>query len=237
MIEIKRLVDGVVLRTVDADTLSRADLPGANLTRANLPGAKLSGANLFGADLSGAKLFGADLSGANLTGAKLFGADLSGANLTGANLSRADLSRANLTGANISQTIGLLNASDWLSANFEHDADGLIVYRGQNSDRSKPDAWMWAPGAVLTENANTNRFEYCGCGVAFATPAWLLTHRGITWSPYWRCRIRWIDLAGVVVPYNTGGEARCERLGLIGVVSDDELASMAEVPAVVVEVE
>lgn len=35
----------------------------------------------------------------------------------------------------------------------------------------------------------------------------------------YRCRIRWIDLAGVVVPYNTDGKARCARLEILEQVS------------------
>ena len=31
----------------------------------------------------------------------------------------------------------------------------------------------------------------------------------------WRCRIRYEDGPGVVVPYNTDGKARCERLELL----------------------
>ncbi len=51
----------------------------------------LSGANLSGADLSRANLSGADLSRANLSGADLRGANLSWANLSGANLNGADI--------------------------------------------------------------------------------------------------------------------------------------------------
>jgi len=83
-IEIKHRFTGKVLKVVEAESLSDA-----NLSDANLSGADLSGANLSGADLSDANLSGADLSDANLSGA-----DLSGANLSGADLSGADLSDA-----------------------------------------------------------------------------------------------------------------------------------------------
>jgi hypothetical protein len=77
-IEIKHRFTGAVLHTVEADTLSEANLAGANLAWANL-----AGANLFGADLSGA-----NLSGADLHGAYLHGADLNGATINGDKLSR-----------------------------------------------------------------------------------------------------------------------------------------------------
>ncbi len=89
MTEIKNRWTGEVIRTVDAETLTRADLTRADLTRADLSWA----------DLSRASLSRADLSWADLSRASLYGADLSRADLTGANLSRANLTGANLTGA------------------------------------------------------------------------------------------------------------------------------------------
>jgi len=106
MIEIKHRWTGLVLMTVDADTLDGANLSGANLRDANLSGAYLIGAYLNGADLDGADLRDANLSGANLNGANLrdaylIGAYLNGADLDGANLSGASLNGAYLSGANL----------------------------------------------------------------------------------------------------------------------------------------
>ena len=92
-IEIRRRDTGVVLHTVNADTLRGANLSGADLRGANLRGANLSGADLRGANLRGANLDGADLSGANLTRAYLNGAYLTGANLTGATIDTDKLDR------------------------------------------------------------------------------------------------------------------------------------------------
>jgi len=100
MIEIKRK-DGSVIKTIDADSLSGADLRGANLRWANLREANLRGANLRGANLSGANLRWADLREANLSGADLRWADLREANLGGADLRWADLREANLGEANL----------------------------------------------------------------------------------------------------------------------------------------
>jgi hypothetical protein len=105
MIEIKSK-DGAVLRIVDADTLSEAnlsetDLHLANLSEADLRWADLRVANLSEADLSEADLSWADLSEANLRGANLLGADLHEADLSGADLSGADLSGADLRWADL----------------------------------------------------------------------------------------------------------------------------------------
>ena len=226
-IEIKALwIDAVIYRSETATTVREAvieaNLSGADLSRADLSGADLSGADLSGADLSGANLSGANLSRADLLWANLSGADLSGANLlwanlSGANLSRANLLWANLSRANLSGATGLLSQSEFM-AGFEADADGWIVYkRIGKTTYDAPDAWMIAPGEYLTEVVNANRTDDCGCGVNFATRDWC--EREYTTATLWRCRIRWQDGPGIVVPYNTDGKARCERLELLEVVA------------------
>ena len=197
--------------------LSRADLSHADLSRADLRGANLSGADLRGANLSGADLSRADLRGADLRGADLRGADLSHADLRGANLIGADLSRADLIGANLSGATGLAAAAEWL-AQFERDADGVIVFKAIGGTPYAPPAtWKIEPGAVLTETVAPTRTQCCGCGVNFGTFEYV--RREYPKSDVWRCRIAWIDLADVVVPYNTDGKARCARLTLLGTVA------------------
>jgi hypothetical protein len=66
---IKNRYTGVVLKSVEADSLSGADLSGADLGGADLSGADLCGADLSGADLCGANLGDADLRRAVLCGA------------------------------------------------------------------------------------------------------------------------------------------------------------------------
>lgn len=83
-IEIKSRWTGIVLRTVEADSLRGADLRGANLGGADLRDANLGGADLRGANLRDADLRDADLRDANLRDANLYGADLRNANLRNA---------------------------------------------------------------------------------------------------------------------------------------------------------
>lgn len=167
-------------------------------------------ANLRGADLRGANLRGADLIGADLSNADLIDAKLSNADLSGANLSGADLRGANLSGAK-----GLITAAEFL-AQFEQDELGIMVYKriGDGSTSfGPPERWKIEPGAILTEVVNPTRTQSCGCGVNFGTLEWCKKHYWFV--DLWKCRIRWIDLADVCVPYNTGGKARCGKLELI----------------------
>ena len=200
----------------DAD-LRDADLRDANLSDANLRGANLSYANLRDADLSGANLRDANLSRANLSRANLRDANLSGANLSGANLSGADLSGANLSGANLSGSTGLLDAIAWLREQFDILRDGsVLVWTRKGGDATEfapPKHWTIAPGETLTEVPNPDRCTVCGCGVNFGTWDWC--QREYTGAPLWAACIEPLDLAGVVVPYNTDGKARCARLTLL----------------------
>jgi hypothetical protein len=195
--------------------LQGAELVCADLTDADLTGANLCGANLYRADLLVATLQDADLRGAHLTSANLLSADLRGANLHGTRMNEAKLTKANFSGAT-----GLLDPVEWLSANFESDADGLLVWKRLgygNTEFAPPAHWSITAGAVLTETVNPDRTCDCTCGVNFGTLAWCRDHyRG---AALWRCHIAWKDLAGVVVPYNTDGKARCSRLTLLECVS------------------
>ena len=163
-------------------------------------------------------LRGADLGGANLRGADLSLADLSGAYLRDADLYQASLSGCDLSGCDLSGCTGLLDAREWLSANFAADAEGIIVYKRIGSTEFQaPAHWKAEPGAVLTEVCNPCRTADCACGVNFGTEAWC--RHNYRDAKLWRCRIEWLDLAGVVVPYQTDGKARCARLVLLEAVA------------------
>ena len=194
--------------------LRDADLCGADLYGANLSGADLSGADLRGANLGNADLRDADLCGADLRDADLCGADLCGADLRDADLCGANLGGANLGGANLSQCKGLLNPANWLKENFKFDERGrLMVYKAFGGTYyDSPKGWKIKPNAVIEEVVNPDRTNSCACGINFATLDWVKTEYMSRDVEIRRCYINPIDLAGVVVPYNTDGKARCARL-------------------------
>lgn len=189
------LIDARCLRT----RFARADL-----SHVNARGAHFSDADLTRVQAPGADFFAVRFSVARLVLADLRCADLTHARLEGANLDQADLSGA----------LGLLDPVAWLAEHFDSTRDGLIVYKrlGQ-TEYPAPGHWRIEPSAILTETVNPNRTNACGCGVNFGTYEWCQVN--YTDAALWKCRIRWIDLAGVVVPYNTDGKARCARLELL----------------------
>ena len=137
-------------------------------------------------------------------------------NLSRADLRGADLSGADLRGANLSDAKGLLNAAEFLSQ-FESDELGIIVYKKiGNTTYCAASHWKIEAGEFLTEVVNPNRQNDCGCGVNFATLEWC--EREYKNADLWKCRIRFLDLADVVVPFRSDGKARCARLELLEIV-------------------
>jgi len=136
MVEIKEKISGKILLAVDADTLRRSDLKGANLVQARLKDAELAGANLREADLTYA-----DLTAANLKEAELTGANLTWARPTGANLAKADLrvalcSSVHFEGTNLTST--MLGSTYFANCSDLHLATGLndiSHYNGSYLDR------------------------------------------------------------------------------------------------------
>ena len=137
-------------------------------------------------------------------------ADLSGADLSGADLSGADLRGANLSGAN-----GLLSASKFIAENFEATSEGIIAYKTFGGTYKSPDKWQIEAGSIIEENVNPNRTDVCGCGINVAPLDWVKKNYD---GDSWEVLIKWEWLPGVVVPYNTDGKIRCERVQLVRIV-------------------
>ena len=205
------------MKTVKANNLHEADLRWADLHGADLRGADLRGANLTAANLHTANLSSANLTRANLSGANLSRAIFCGATLQGANLENADLEEASLAKADLSGSIGLLAPHEFI-ATLEQDHLGIIVYkRIGNTEFDRPKHWNIARGACIDEVCNYDRCTECACGVNVGTKEWCLGH--YVRAQLWRCRIRWMDLAGVCVPYDTEGKFRAARVELLEIVS------------------
>ena len=150
---------------------------------------------------------------ADLTCADLTCADLTGANLTGANLTYANLTCANLTGAN-----GLVSAISYLSANFEQCKEGYIAYKTFGAHYNPPASWSINPGSEICETVNSMRTNTCGNGINVAPLEWVKQNASGNALDIWKVLIRWEWLPGVVVPYNTDGKIRCEKVQLIEIV-------------------
>ncbi len=156
---------------------------------------------------------------ANLRYANLRYANLSDANLRRANLSGADLRRANLSGADLSGANNLWSPLKFIAENFEATPEGIIAYKTFNGPYASPEKWKIEAGSIIEENVNPNRTDLCGCGINVAPLEWV--KKNYT-GDIWEVLIKWEWLAGVVVPYNTDGKIRCERVQLVRIVGKDE---------------
>lgn len=191
------------------------DLRNANMICADLCGADLRGADLRGAKLCNAKLCGADLRGADLRGADLRNAELCNADLRGADLHNTDLRRSDLRNANMSGAKNLLSAIDFIDTNFERTENGYIVYKTFGGTHTPPKQWEIKPGSIINEVVSSERQNDCGCGINVAPLQWVKDNYE---GEIWKCIIEFPWLAGTVVPFNTDGKIRCERVKLLEIV-------------------
>ena len=134
-----------------------------------------------------------------------------------ADLRDANLRDVNLRCANLSGAKNVLSQIDFIKNNFETTKDGVIVYKTFNNNYRSPEKWVIERGSVITENANFNRTNTCGCGINVAPLEWVEKKCDKN-ANIWKCLIRWEWLCGVCVPYNTNGKIRCEKVELIEVV-------------------
>ena len=122
------------------------------------------------------------------------------------------LSGADLSGANLSGAKGLLDAINYMEANFERTDEGYIVYKSFNENYSAPESWKIEPGEIIEEAVNCDRTTECRCGINVAPLEWV--RRNGCNQPY-KLLIRWEWLPGVVVPYNTDGKIRCSKAQIL----------------------
>ena len=146
------------------------------------------------------------------TGDQAKRADLRGAHLSGAYLSGADLSGADLYGADLSGAVGLLDACEYVAANFKRVRGGIEVFKSFGEQYEPPRGWEIKPGAELSEVVNPLPTLDCACGVNVGTREWCDRNCQKT---VWRCLVKWEWLPSMVVPYNTDGKVRVGRVKLI----------------------
>lgn len=184
--------------------------------QADLSRRYLKGLDLAGRDLRKAIIRHSDLREVDFTLADLSGADLTGSLLMGATFRGADLSGVQ----------GWKSPLDVL-AKCERTTEGLLVYKHPEAECKSPDHWEWREGAILSEVVNPDRGGN-GSGVHVGTLGWVKA--SLEWLKgfpvlygTWQGLIRWEWLAGVVVPFGSGGEFKTERLELIRKVNPIEV--------------
>lgn len=153
MFEIKD-ESGVVLVSLEANSLVKQNLSNYDLGWADLSGADLTGANLRGADLRNA-----DFRFATLRGAKLDGAQLNSANFFGADLSEARLTKTTAEFANFE--LAKLSNTSFQSANLSHARFGEATLRETNFASAEMRGCVLPDKLVNTNFMFANLFDAC----------------------------------------------------------------------------
>lgn len=202
---------------LSGEDLRHVDLEGEDLSHVDLSHANLRHTILQHVDLGGATLLHVDLSYANLRHANLQHVDLRYATLRNADLRGAFLSDTILHSVDLSGAKGLLSAADFLKRCFERTDEGYIAYKVFGAQYEPPKEWDIVPGAILTETVNPDRCTECGSGINVAPLEWVKKNYSEA-KPIWKALIRWEWLPGVIVPYATDGQIRCEKVQLLEIV-------------------
>ena len=197
--------------------LSNTDLSGIDFTtlmpqRPDLIAIDFSNSDFSNSDLSYCFMNDATLINANFTNACLKHTYLIRANCTGANFNNTDLRFTDFHNTNLSNAKNLISTIDYLKSNFEFTSEGIIAYKIFNLAHKTPNYWKIEPGNVIEEVCLSDRAIPCGCGINVATFSYLKQHG---YGTIWKLLIRWEWLPGVVVPYNTDGQIRCEKAEII----------------------
>ena len=205
--------------------LSNTDLSGINFTTLLPERPDLRGIDFFNSDLSDSDLNFCDmrytgLENVNFTNACLKHTDLNNAYCRNANFNNTNLSFTHLRGANLSGAKNLTSPIDYLKSNFEFTSDGVIVYKVFNENYLAPDYWKIEPGNIIEEVCDCDRSQLCGCGINVATLHFVLKWMQGCACTIWKLLIRWEWLPGVVVPYNTDGQIRCEKAEIVEIFAE-----------------
>lgn len=182
----------------------------------------LNGSNMINLEAVHTSIVNTSLCNCSLLKSKFTECDLSYSNLKRANLSDAVfkktifkktlMSDSILNDTDLSECIGLVSQAEFIKKNFEFTDEGMLVYKTFCEQFGVNKNWDLEPGTYISENPNPNRTNTCGCGINVAPLKWC---EESTKNEIWECLIEWKDLAGIVVPYDSDGKIRAERVKLL----------------------
>lgn len=182
----------------------------------------LNGSNMINFECVNSSILNSSLCNCSLLKSKFIESDLSHSNLKRSNLSDAVFKKcifkktlmadSILNYTDLSECEGLLSQAEFIKKNFEFTDEGMLVYKTFCEQFGVNKNWDLTPGTYISENPNPNRTNTCGCGINVAPKKWC---EESTRNEIWECLIEWKDLAGVVVPYDTDGKIRAERVKLL----------------------
>lgn len=105
--------------------------------------------------------------------------------------------------------------AEWMDRMFERSIRGWRVYKTFGQVYASPPEWNISEGSTITEdNLDMNSVRVCGAGINFATEDWQRGERELEYA-LWECIVPFD--ATIIVPWETDGKARTDRLVILGV--------------------
>ena len=206
------------------------DFESADFGETNFKDCHLGDSNLKFADFRKANLYRVNLHECGLSWAKFICAYLERVYFYGGSLQYTFFSgvgknigfvNTDLRGTNFSGSNGItMSPIEYLEDNFKKTTKGYIVYKAIGQCYQPNPDWVIKPGKILKEAVNPDRTIECGCGVNVATYEWVKDACDAIDFDIWECLIKWEWLPGVVVPYDTDGKIRSERVQLLRIIEE-----------------
>jgi len=130
-----------------------------------------------------------------------------------------------LRGADLSGSLGLKKEKSFLSQ-FKKTENGYIVFKTFGSTYELPGSWKIIPGSEISEVVNPLPTIDCGCGINVATINWV--RKNYVDQTIYECLLKFEDLIDCVVPYNTEGKFRAEKVTILRALTEQEAESVAK---------
>lgn len=136
-----------------------------------------------------------------------------GCDLRGLVCSNTSTDNMNFSGCEV------FSPSQWIKENCRFTESGsILVYKKiGDTDYPMPSYWVIEPGSFITEATNPSVMEPCACGVNVGTLQWIVENYG--YAGIWECEIIPEDFFGVVIPIQTNGKFRANRVKLVRLLS------------------
>lgn len=163
-------------------------------------------------------LFSADFFKAFLKRVHFYEGSLKLASFSKSMGNKVEFVAVDLRGTDFSQSYGInMSPIAYLKEKFTTSKRGIIVYKAFGQFYQPNPGWVIKPGKIIKEAVNPDRTVDCGSGVNVGNIEWIRNNIDSN-QDIWECVIRWNWLPGVVVPYNTDGKIRSERVQLLRII-------------------
>lgn len=203
---------------------SRAYMPRTFFTNAIIYSSNFNGIRGIKAKINKAMVINCDFSNTSLMAMDFDNSILTNSNFTNTTID----TDTSFNGTNFSGVRGLVSPIDYMAENFEKNnkTSGYYAYKVFGAYRMPPSYWEIKKGSIITETACFDRRDICACGINVSTLDCLYGRAQASpekFKKIWKVYIAPEWLPGVIVPFSTIGDIRCEKCQLVEEYTYEEL--------------